>query len=311
MQEYTTANLLTSVKRKAMIPSSQGTFTDVDILEIATEEIQVGMVPMLLKVREEYYVTFEDQSIVQDQDAYPIPKRAIAGALRDILYSPADPVGTRSEIVSVPRVEPDEIPWRQNTSAAFSDYYFALRDNNILLVPTPRSSRGTLRLLYHRRPSNLIETSAAAQVTALTSSDTVTVNAVPDTISATTTVDLIKGEPGFDFHQVDRAIAAVDNVANTIQFSSDYDTDLAVGDWIAISGDSPIPQVPLELQSVLAQRVVVQILESLGDQNGKASAENKLRQIEESVMNLITPRMRGEPRKVSLPTNQRGYLRGN
>ena len=48
-----TSDLIRSIKRRAMIPSSQETFTDEDFLEMATEEVNLGLVPLIQRMHEE------------------------------------------------------------------------------------------------------------------------------------------------------------------------------------------------------------------------------------------------------------------
>ena len=57
----TTEDLLDKIKRRSFIPVSQSTFTDAEILKIATEEMVGIIVPTILNAREEYYV-YKDTS---------------------------------------------------------------------------------------------------------------------------------------------------------------------------------------------------------------------------------------------------------
>ena len=51
-----TGDLIRSIKRRAFIPNSQETFTDEDLLEMATEEVNIGLVPLIQRMHEEHLV---------------------------------------------------------------------------------------------------------------------------------------------------------------------------------------------------------------------------------------------------------------
>lgn len=295
-QLFTTTDLIASIKSRAMIPTSQSTYQAVDFLRFATEEIQVGLLPILLGIREEFYVTEYDQSVVKDQELYPIPERAIGRALRDLLFSSASPIGPRSDLQSLPRLEPDLLPLQRGSGRSSKDYMAFLRGDKVGLSPAPSVTRGTLRMMYHRRPSGLVEVAAASKIVSIDSATSVTVASVPSTIDASSVVDIVCATGGFRSKGDDLTLASV--TAPTITFSSNLPSDLAVGDYISLSGSSPIPQIPLEMQPVLAQRVAVKCLEGLGDVNGVQVAQAKLNEMEKAALTLLTPRIRGEAKKI-------------
>ena len=148
-QTYTTTDLIASVKTKGLIPTSQSTFQDEDFLRFGTEEIQVSLLPTLLSVREEFFVTYADQQITANQEGYDIPDRAVGRALRDVLYVNGNPgqITGSTEVQSLARLEPDQLPWQQNVARSTNDFMFYPRDDKIILSPQPRTTHGTLRLV--------------------------------------------------------------------------------------------------------------------------------------------------------------------
>ena len=52
----TTNALLKSIKRRAMIPDNQNTFTDQDLIDLMNEEMMIGLVPSVLQTKEEYFI---------------------------------------------------------------------------------------------------------------------------------------------------------------------------------------------------------------------------------------------------------------
>jgi hypothetical protein len=298
---FTTDQLIAQIKRRGMVPTSQNTFRNTDFLELADEEMQTGIVPLLLAVRQEFFVTNQDIALQTGVDHIEIPERAIGRNIRDIVYSQSSPITSQSQLYSLARLEPDLLPWQQNVNRSTNDYMFYMKDDYFVLVPTPRGVSGTLRVLYHRRPNDLVETRYTSQIVSIDTTTQVTVNQIPTNITDSVDVDIISATAGFRSKGDDLDIASIDTVANTITFTADLPTDLAVGDYISERCTSPIPQIPRELQPLLAQRVAVKCLEALGDRQGMQVAQAKADQIEQAVKVLITPRVRGEERKIVAP----------
>ena len=73
---------------------------------------------------------------------------------------------------------------------------------------------------------------------------------------------------------------------------------LIVNDVIALSEETIIPQIPLELHSMLAQRAAMRCLESLGDVPGLQSAAAKLADMEVKTGMIIDNRVESSPQKI-------------
>lgn len=80
-----TSDLLTDVRRSGMLPDSAPSgVSDADILAAASKEMWSRLVPLVLSVREEFYVQQSTQALVANQQLYRIPPRAIGTKLRDV-----------------------------------------------------------------------------------------------------------------------------------------------------------------------------------------------------------------------------------
>lgn len=282
MSSYTTATLIASIKRRGMIPSSQSTFEDADFLALADEEIELGLLPLILSTKEEYYVTSKDYSAAA---SIAIPTRAIGMKIRDIKLVDSD-----GDERSIPQVALEDIE-HFSSSASAPGYYF--QGNKIYFTDTPTE---TIRLYYYIRPSSLVATTSAAQITSINSgAGTVEVSSLPSTITTSTQVDIIKATPGYELLAMDQTIS---NIASTTLTFSSLPSTLAVGDWIALAGESPIVQLPKELQPILAQRVAVKALEAMGDLQQMASSQEKLDRMEAAAFRLLEPRSDGSSRKI-------------
>jgi hypothetical protein len=289
MASWTTADFLSSVRQRGNIPTttnSANVNNSTNLLNLATEELHIKLLPLIMSVREEFYATHKDHSITANQAAYSIPSRASGMALRDVQIIEG------TSIRSLPPVDPEQI---STTSTGSVEGYY-LQHNSVVLYPTPNATSGTLRLRYFLRPSRLAQTSACAQITAInTGTSTVTVSAVPGSWSTSTPLDLISANAPFQPWAIDQSPTGT--TSTTITFSS-LPSDLAVGDWLALADYTPIPQVPFEFQPVLAQMTAMKALEANGDREGAKAAEKDLELLSMNALRLISPRNKGENKKV-------------
>lgn len=283
---YLSEDLITSVKRRANVPTSQNTFQTADFLALADEEIRSKLVPLVLKHMEEFYVTYKDYSLVVNQNIYAIPYRAIAMSLRDVLLLSSTNADTR---VGLERLSPEDLYLKTG---------FYIQGNSIILYPTPRQTPlDTLRMPYCMRPNSLVSTSACALITAINSgSNQVTVSAVPSNITTMTLVDFVRAIPGFECTAIDQTITNIGGT--TLTFSASLPTNLQVGDYVCQAGFSNVVQVPVELQPLLFQYIVVRILAAQGDQANLKAAIAELDSLETAAGVLLAPRVAGKVKRV-------------
>ena len=72
----------------------------------------------------------------------------------------------------------------------------------------------------------------------------------------------------------DLAITAMPD-SSSLTFTETLPTDLAVGDYVALAGKSPIAQIPYEAHHLLAQLGAIKVNEALGDMQGMQMAQSK------------------------------------
>jgi hypothetical protein len=82
---------------------------------------------------------------------------------------------------------------------------------------------------------------------------------------------------------------------------ADRPSELAVGDYIALADESPIPQIPVEWFSYLALLTAVQTLESLGDSDAAQLVAQRLQKIEKNALSLISPRIKRKSKAIIAP----------
>lgn len=292
---YTMTSILASIKTRGLLPTTQQTYQDSDLITLANDELQIGVVPFIMKFRSEYFVTDEQDLIEANKDTYDIPTRAIGGKVRNLVV-----VDNNDNEYDLPQIAKEDRKFYnvQSGSAQFNAFVFYFEGNTVKICPKPLNiqTQSYLKQAYYIRPSQLTSPSAACLITAIdTTLKQVTVNSVPTNITVTTPIDFVRGTPGFECRAIDVTPTALSGVVFTF---SELPDNLAVGDWVCEANTSPIPQIPLELFSMLSQRVVVKVMEGLGDAQGLQIAQSKLIEMEKAAEHLLSPRSDGNPKKL-------------
>ena len=289
---YTSDELVASIKVRARVPTSQQTFTEARIRKLCDEEISIGLVPKILAARENYFLRSYTVGIENGVSEYRIPNRAIGVKLKAVQLE-----DTSGNVSLIPLIAyEDRGFYTSNNSNSNSPVYY-IQNNSVRLTPTPSTTgQYTLHLPYFIRPSTLVAVADAGEISAInTSTNEVTVSAIPSTFSSTTPFDLVKHDGGFECAAIDQTAS----VSGTVLTFSSLPSNLAVGDYVCLAGETPIPQIPGELHTLLSLRVTVTILESLGFVNEMKAAQAKLKEAEESANTLLTPRSDGNPKKLN------------
>lgn len=288
-------DLLNSIKLRAAVPLAQISFTDTDLLNFATEEMELKVVPSVLSVREEFYVTTESIPLVANQSNYKIPYRAIGGKVRFVYLQSSD-----ATIKPLAQIAMERLPEYQQSSFAYQNSGFYLQsDELILLPPITGAVSGSLIMKYYMKPNRVVETSRGAQITSInTTTGDIVVDAIPANLATGTEIDFIQSKSNHKTKGFDLVLNSANTVTKTLNITpSEIPADLVVGDFVCTAGETVIPQVPSELQVMVAQAVACRVLESIGDTQGLANATAKLQEMESKLFNIIDSRVEAPGRK--------------
>ncbi len=246
-----------------------------------------------MSAREGFLLAKEDTTLVNGQTEYAMPKRASSERLYRVLL--IDSAGNEQPLT---RVETARKPDQADG--------FELIDNTIVLADA--SGYTSLRVEYYRMPNRLVALTAAGKVTAKTAT-TVTLDTAPTAFSTSEPLDFIAGTAGFRCKGIDKTPTGWNSATKVLTFTSgDIPTNLAVGDYVALAGETPIAQIPQTLRPLLEQRACCLALEALGD--GKlGTAQKTLTDMEKRLMPTLAPRVPGAPRVIIGRYAQGGYLR--
>lgn len=323
---YLADEIIASVKRRASIPTAQSTVSLNDFLAITNEELHSWLVPLVVETREEHFLSSVDVALVPDVYSYRIPHRAIGGSLREVRA-----VGHRGETWNLPRIDPAELDdvgegfalegnsVRLAGRARFKALrlHYLQRPNDLVLaadaavVTVVDTAARTLKLVGVPTPLPALLParvgvvpvwlpSAAGEATGgpvLPAELPLDLAAPVHFAGSGITFDIIRSTPGFECVAID-VPGGFDPTTNILHLDVDVPAGVAPGDFLCLTGQAPVPQIPVDLVPLLVQRVVVACLEALGDSEAKASAEAKLNTMIRPALSMLAPRVAGESLRI-------------
>jgi hypothetical protein len=279
-----TTHLLNQVKIKATLP--EGRYTDAEILDVTYDVLLGQMVPLILSLKEEYYVRSESQNITINTSSYSVPYRAYGLALREVKRI------SSTSITDLYRIDPTDVTSTQTGTP--SSFY--LEGQDVVLYPAPSSTVDILKLSYFITPSKPVQTT---EVTAITAINTATgiITATPvSTWTASNIFDLVSRRNGYKCLAIDISASVVG--ASSITFSaSDLPSSLAVGDFICLSAEAPFLQIPDSGFGLMVQMIANELLEDLGDMEALQVGQGKAEQLKASFIMSLSTRVLGAPKR--------------
>lgn len=284
--DYTTVALVASAKRRGFIPAGSG-LSSSEILQILSEEMR-NYIPAFLKgLREEYLVAKLEIPVTSGTVA--APPRAVGAAFRGVAW--AQPNGNYPRPLN--RIEPERVSGYVTADSQPSGY--VLEGNNLLLVPGVTS--GTVVLSYQQRPGQLVWPTACGLITALDAeTDRVTFASTPSAFVDGVAVDVVPGTPNFSPLALDIELRDVGAGPNTWALAG-FPRGLAIGDYVCLAGETPIPPLPTEVHDLLAQAGALKIAQATGSSRLDA-IKTGLADLREQLAVILSPRSDGSGRPI-------------
>jgi hypothetical protein len=203
----------------------------------------------------------------------------------------------------IPRVEFADIGRYSSIGSDMpAGFYFTA--TQAVVLPTPASANGSLRMYYSRRPGTLVNGTATFIVTGI--SDTViTAASVSTSVFAVgQTVDVVSPSHPFKLKFSDGAITGSTGTTVTIGAGGMTAAGVAVGDYVTLAQTSYVPQIPLEWHTLLELRAAVRVFAVLGDRDGRMEASAAVQEMQKTLLKLSNPRTGQNP-----GSSARGELR--
>ena len=286
--DYTIDALIDNIKLISSTPSSQNLFSKEKFIKLANNQLFSKLVPFIMSFRSDYFLVEKDIPVSSIDGSFKIPQDAIGLKIRDLFI--------KESKKPLPYLQIEEL----KTIDAMGYY---IRGNDIVInkfkdIPT----FNTLKLSYYRRPNYLVSTSECGQVRSVNSvANQLLLNQFPN-YAPGTKVCCVSADPGFDLVFDDSELLANGGLTITVEDV----TGVKVGDWVAQSNCSPIPQVPVATIPLFEQMIVVKIMEAMNDRQGLENAKADYNEMEKQVRLTLFPRVDSSYKK-ALPNFNRGF----
>lgn len=279
--DYTSTGLITQIKRRALIPTSQNLFSNSDLIDMLNEELQNRIVTYIMSVREDYLLDYEDFTQDGITKEFTIPYNAVGNKLNSVsLY---DNISTDINIRFIPRLALSQI----------NDLFGYYLESNKIKINPRAIKNGYIRVYFYRRPSEIVATTSVGQISSVSSNVSITCGSLPNTITTGTEIDIVSNDSPFE---TIKTITAGIVAGTTINLTDT--SDIETGYYVCLKDQSPFPGIVQDVIPLLIQAVVVRIMEYMGDTNGLQAALLTYAQMQSDNRNLISPRVDGQPKKI-------------
>jgi len=309
MAKIKTSNKLVSdVKRRAMIPQSDRTFTESDFLDILNEEFSIGLLPKILELHEEYYVVPEILTPISGTNPprYTIPYRAIGNKLRDVRVR-----HNTNSFTELTRISPDNIDIYTDSS---TNAFYVENDEIVVLA----NLQGSLEVTYFFKPNELVDVKRGAKITGINNTvDTnnvpiteIEISAIPSHFTSGIKYDIVRGKSPNKVLSYDMDSVSINTTVKTVTFlTANVPSNIVLGDYLMEAEETIFPQLPVELLPVLTQMSAIACLDAIGDVEASNKANMKLVKMEKNLTVLIDNRVEGAPKKIVNKNSRLGYNR--
>ena len=292
---YTSDEILKSIKRRIVIPESQNLFTDQDLLDFATEEMNIAAVPLINTQQENYFLTFEDVQIVSGQSRYEIPYRATGNKFKDLSF-----VSSSGQVLEMTEIDLGDLPNWNRSYSNNQAYAYYISSNEICLIPENNNFNGVLRFGFYIRTNALVPLDEVGVITSIdTNAGIVTVSEVPQKFTTTEQYDFIMSRSPHKIISYDNTASSVDRGTGQITFGpNNIPSSLRVGDHVALACESAIPNVPSDLHVMIAHRAAARVVEAIGDSEALQHANVRLGEMQQGAKDLIDNRAETSAKKI-------------
>lgn len=290
--DYTTTALLSLVRLRGMLSDTDTTWTDANILAIMNDELAGTVVPTVMGWGAEYFVQSSDTTTVSGTNAYAIPTRSVLSDVRDVQVLDTGNVNYRS----LPRIEPQYAATFQQSGTNAQAYY--VQNNSVVILPNPSGGQ-SLRIKYWRRPNQLVLIGSGAEIVLTVSTPSITMASTADLDDAPLVGDVIKNTPPFDSTVDDQTYTVSSGTALAGLSTPIAAGQIVAGYYFCVAGQSPVPQLPVEIVPFLVARTIAAIKQTQADPRAAfyTAEADRIKQQAYAMM----PRTDGLPRRIVNP----------
>lgn len=291
----TVDDIVSNIIASTRLPISQVTFTPQNIIGFLQDEQDITISDLIRKIREDYWVTNNDQQITTNVFSYTMPSRAVGGVLRTVVF-----VDQSGNEITVPHLDSDQIatPSYFAFRPAWQGQGYFIQDNQVVLWPQNWSNTAyLLRQRHERQPNALCSIAYCAQITGVnTVANTLTFAGSPP-FTAGMSLDIISVLGQHVSQADDLLVATVPGGTITIDSSTQIPSTVTVGSWACPAGLTCIPQLPREGYALLLARGMLRIAVGLQSSSLFNVATKMCEDSAAKLTAVFTPRVNGSPKK--------------
>ncbi len=295
----TATELLETIRLDARIADDDPSATDAILLAEATRILHRTYTPAVRKCRAEYYIATARVALVSGRVAYPIPRRATTSTVRRIRV-------LDSSGVPVAQLSPSSLEDFGHASGPVPVAY-AVTDSAIVVYPTPNAATHTLEILFEYRPSQLVPVASAFAATYSYTTATkvhTLLCALDPSVAVGDLFDVVSMNPPFSAPLIDAVAATVTGgdlqITTSAYMGRQEDlgfSSTVAGVYVCHAGESPIPQIPIELHPCLAMHTAAKFLTPI-DPQGAADLRSQADTDMVAVLEAMTPRQQGTQQRM-------------
>lgn len=292
-QQCLVDSIAAEVNLETLNPASQNTYQLADIVTLMNCKLSLGIVPLLKKTQQNYFVYNVDVPIVAGISSYTFPPRAIGNAMRDVVL-----VDASGNEVALNNLEREYIkvqfPFNFVPSIWSFGQYVTANEVNLYNTLIQSYTAYKLRFITERRPNSLTLSTNCGMVTAITG-NVVTLSYVDPAWTTASTFDVINPLPPFQSIADDVTINTINGYQVTL---GTVPAGLANGQWLCPAMLSCIPQIPFELFPLLKSMTVAAVASGLDMSQLLAATNAEIESMKADALALTRPRVTGSPKVI-------------
>lgn len=322
---WTSADVLSDVRRKASLPATSTDFTDLVLLREATDVLWSFAGWALSQAGEGRSLQYVNRSTVTGLLLYTagssrlgevaLPALAIADAISNVSWF--DSTGqNQSRLTQVDPASEESY----GSIASGNPTSYALYEGRLKLFPLPTTG-GTIRVTYQRRHGELV-TDVPANALTITAFDATTWTA---TFASTPSPLGVVGNDEVDIYAASSphrllygGLTVLSTTSTTMALNGLGSLGTTptqglpmVGARICRAGQTPYVSMPLELRASVTEKITANALRIIGDLQGMQAAELAAKEELSRAMQMLSPRSkRDRPKAVNPHSHLRSTIRG-
>ena len=239
-------------------------------------------------------------TVTAGQAEYRLPSRALGARFKSVGWQQ-----TGDNRYTRLRHLPADAYYLQSSTEQGAPNGFFMRDNTLVLVPTPNAA-GLLRVPYYLRPNTLGLPADVSQIVTSVDTGTWQVGVVDGSFfGPSAVVDVIRGEPGFETLIYSAPVMVA---GDTLTFTVEFPMQIAADDYVCFRGYSPVAQCPVEVRGLLAVRAARRALKSVNEGQLASMLDADVDELTAVARGLLAPRADAEQQEWGDVT--RGLLYG-